>query len=192
MSAATEHEVYRHAVVYCVVPSDLKSHYEELRRHLNSIPDVQVVVERRASGPSDRRGRGGQAPGGEDRRAGDRRQNVPEATLADLGVYLPWALRRYAERIACVTRLVPVHMSDGAREADELLRSAAAGDLNAQQEMRLRYHQQVQGVLRASESVGRRRATEMTHIVFDELFAQEPQGSFPAELSRACERALSR
>jgi len=87
----TEHS----AVVYCLVPPDLRDLSEVLNRHFHDYPDVEVLTERRS---------------GEERRSGKERRSGAEAGPERRTVLapakrrppLPDAVARYADRLAFV------------------------------------------------------------------------------------------
>lgn len=183
--------VFRRDVTFVVLPQDLARLHGSLTTWFAEMPEVEVLVERRAAERSDRRRLRLGAPGGQERRQGDRRVTPwLRASATELGLELPWTLTKHADRIGCVRRSVPVRREDAALEADALFARAKAGDGEAREELRMRFHPWVHAMV--APVVGRRRALEVTDAIFDEAFAGADDGqALRPALTLARERVLA-
>lgn len=178
-------DVFRRPVLFCVLPADLARHHDALAGYYEGTEGVEIVVERRRA---DRRATDAGAPGGAERRSGDRRR-ARTMSAAEACLDLPPALRRHADRIRCVWRSLPVRFQDAARESDVLFAAAVAGDEAAREELRLRHYHEVWDTLAAT--LPRRRVPDAADETFEDLFAGDA-GGFRATLSASRRRANHR
>jgi hypothetical protein len=193
--APADRIIYRQSVMFVVLPTDLSGHLDELRRYCADLEGVEVLVERRAA--PDRRQSTEGAPGGTERRVGERRAGArrdpsddeASRTAADIDFALPRSLRRHAGRITCTWRALPVHFQDAAHEADLLL-AAADSDGDARDELRLRYYQRVYASLDRGMMSSHRKVL-LADSVFDDLFAHHASNTFSREVWSATSRVTA-
>lgn len=185
--APSDRIIYRKSVMFCVLPSDLSRHLNELQRYCADLDGVEVVVERR--GAADRRQSIDGAASGAERRVGERREKDATSTAAEVNFDLPRSLRRHAGRITCTWRSVPVHFQDAAREADLLL-AVADTDSDARDELRLRYYQRVYANLSRGMTSSHRKVV-LVESVFDDLFAHHESNAFSREVTNATARVAA-
>jgi RNA polymerase sigma-70 factor (ECF subfamily) len=146
-------------LIYCVVPAQLAERvHDPLRRHFAEDPRVEVVVEQRGDerrSGAERRARDTGRRTGErrkvrsesGRRVADRRSPVLEIAPADIPA-LPLRLRRHADRLAFIERVVP--SGEAAEDADtaRLVLRIQAGEKDLFSELYTRYFDRVYGYLR--------------------------------------------
>jgi RNA polymerase sigma-70 factor (ECF subfamily) len=144
-------------MIYCVVPRELASQlHDRLRRHFRDDPQVEVIVERRTGdrrGRSDRRSRRAvAAPEGErrrvrarsGRRVGERRAEH----VAIRSLELPRSLRRHADRLTFVERVLPSERAVEDTDTARLVARVQGGDTEAFADIYMRYFDRVYGYLR--------------------------------------------
>lgn len=167
-TAAQQPIIYTRPVVYVVVPAEEAGLRGLLVEWFADDPGVEVIVERR-SGAGRRRSDLG-APGGADRRLGQRRVSPAQSDAAAEGWSLPWAARRHAARLQLVLYDVPVHGRDAVRLERMLIDGVRGGDGAAADELYARHFDRMHGW--AQQRAGAGRADELTQRIFDSAFAQ--------------------
>jgi RNA polymerase sigma-70 factor (ECF subfamily) len=175
--------VAKRRVVYCVVPRDLASAlHDALREHFKEDRSVEVVVEQRwrdrRRGSERRQGDNGEAPEDErrlirnrtGRRIGERRASqVPVSPPP-----LPAVAEPYLDQLLFVERVMASDEHDEDLITGRLVTRMQAGDLDAFNELYLRYFDRVYGYLRVALR-DPHEAEDVTQTVFINVFEALPR-----------------
>jgi RNA polymerase sigma-70 factor (ECF subfamily) len=147
-------EARERPITYCVIPRDLAALlHDTVRRYFREDPDVEVVVERRASErrAASRRSAGDSPPAErrairavQGRRVSDRRA----IAIAADPVLLPRPARRYADRLLYIERLEPTSQELEDVDTARLVARFQSGDREVFSILYMRYFDRVFGYLR--------------------------------------------
>lgn len=171
------------AVTYCMVPAELADKLHDLlRRHFRDEPGIEVIVERRVverRRTGERRAADGAPPAtGERRIAIDTGRRVAERRAELVPVEAPPALprgaRRYARRVAFVTRVEPAGRAAEDADTARVVARFQAGDREAFSTLYTRYYDRVYGYLRAALK-DFHEAEDATQDVFVKLLRALPE-----------------
>ena len=144
----------KRTIVYCIVPRELASLHELLRRHFRDEPSVEVIVERRSRDRrrNDRRCGTEHSPSVERRRVLSRSgRRVAERRAALVVVErrpLPRRARAFAERLVFVESLQPSGLAAEEADTQRLVARIQAGDSEAFALLYVRYFERVYSYLR--------------------------------------------
>jgi RNA polymerase sigma-70 factor (ECF subfamily) len=158
-------------VTYCIVPFDLASLHDALRRFYSDDPSVEVIVERRAA---ERRGHerrlASPAPAADERRRllgrAGRRVAEQRAEVREGERPLPAVARAHAGRLRFVVRLEPSSVELEDISTTRIVVRYQSGDRDAFSALYMRYFDRVYAYMRVAlgESQGAEDATQQVFI----------------------------